>query len=54
MVPSHIVILDMMPLTPNGKIDRAKLPRPVTEESSAKYVPLQRNVYFVEISDAFW
>ncbi|HLW60136.1 MAG TPA: amino acid adenylation domain-containing protein, partial [bacterium] len=28
MIPAHIVVLDAFPLTPNGKIDRAKLPLP--------------------------
>ncbi|WP_455884008.1 amino acid adenylation domain-containing protein, partial [Pseudomonas protegens] len=38
MVPGHIVLLDHLPLSPNGKIDRGALPKPDTGQSLVDWV----------------
>ncbi len=43
MMPSAIMVMDAMPLTPNGKVDRRALPAPDAEESSADTYVAPRN-----------
>ncbi|RON47134.1 non-ribosomal peptide synthetase [Pseudomonas frederiksbergensis] len=41
MVPAYILLLERMPLTPNGKLDRKNLPRPDVSQLQQAYVAPQ-------------
>ncbi len=43
MVPSNFVVLDSLPLTANGKIDRNALPMPAADEEPETIAELPRN-----------
>ncbi|MCK4764576.1 MAG: amino acid adenylation domain-containing protein, partial [Candidatus Aminicenantes bacterium] len=39
MIPSRVVFLDNIPLSPNGKVDRRALPEPEFEATAVQYAP---------------
>ncbi|MGB7365282.1 MAG: amino acid adenylation domain-containing protein, partial [Rhodococcus sp. (in: high G+C Gram-positive bacteria)] len=48
MVPSEIIVIDAVPLTPVGKLDRAALPQPTIGTSTKEYrAPESRNEHVV-------
>ncbi len=44
MIPNYFVLLEKMPLTPNGKIDRKALPKPDLNDTGVQYVAPQNEI----------
>ncbi len=40
MIPSHVILLDRLPITPNGKLDRLRLPRISREQAASTGGPI--------------
>jgi amino acid adenylation domain-containing protein len=54
MVPSAFIFLNEMPLTPNGKTDRGRLPRPDDFGGNMDRVILEPRTYVEEVLAAIW
>nr|APZ78833.1 nonribosomal peptide synthetase [Stigmatella aurantiaca Sg a15] len=52
MVPVHILLLDAFPMTPNGKIDRKKLPEPVQAQGAETFAAPQ--THYEQILAQIW
>nr|WP_246357067.1 non-ribosomal peptide synthetase/type I polyketide synthase [Pyxidicoccus fallax] len=54
MVPSAFVVLDALPLSPNGKVDRQKLPAPASAAPSAVQAPVAPRNELERTLQAIW
>lgn len=52
MIPDSFIVLDVIPLMPNGKIDRKKLPEPEFITDSDNFIPPQNSLH--EIIRQVW
>ncbi len=53
MIPSHIMFLEQMPLSPNGKLDRKALPKPDTQQRRQKPYVAPRNVLETQLVEVW-